>query len=89
MSIAARGDLVAASPTSEVPGGASVIVPVSGWRAHSSLVGSEAATAEMSRALAGAPPGCEAWTDVVGDVLAGHAVSFLEGHALTAVLASG
>jgi hypothetical protein len=43
----------------------------------------------MSRALAGVPPGCEAWTDAVGDVLAGHAVSFLEGHALAAVLASG
>jgi hypothetical protein len=89
VSIAARGDLVAASPTSEVAGSVSVTVPVSGWRAHSGLVGSDAATAEMSRALAGVPPGCEAWTDVVGDVLAGHAVSFLEGHALTAVLASG
>jgi triacylglycerol esterase/lipase EstA (alpha/beta hydrolase family) len=89
VSIAARGDLVAASPTSEVAGSVSVTVPVSGWRAHSGLVGSDAATAEVSRALAGVPPGCEAWTDVVGDVLAGHAVSFLEGHALTAVLASG
>jgi Peptidase family M23/Putative serine esterase (DUF676) len=89
VSIAARGDLVAASPTSEIPGGVSVVVPVSGWRAHSALVGSDAVTAEMSRALAGVPPGCEAWTDVVGDVLAGHAVSFLEGHALAAVLASG
>ena len=89
VSIAARGDLVAASPTSAVAGGVSVVVPVSGWRAHSALVGSDTATAEISRALAGVPPGCEAWTDVVGDVLAGHATSFLEGHALTAVLASG
>jgi murein DD-endopeptidase MepM/ murein hydrolase activator NlpD len=89
VSIAARGDLVVASPSSEVAGGVSVTVPVSGWRAHSAVVGSDAATAEMSRALAGVPPGCEAWTDVVGDVMAGHAVSFLEGHALTAVLASG
>ena len=33
----------------------------------------------MSRALAGVPPGCEPVLDVVGDVLAGHAVSFVEG----------
>ena len=90
LSIAARGDLVAASPTSRVAGAANVTVPVSGWRSHASLVGSDAATAEMSRALAGVPPGCEPVLDAVGDVLAGHAVSFVEGHVLTAaVLAPG
>jgi hypothetical protein len=89
LSISARGDLVAASPTSRVAGAANVTVPVTGWRAHSALVGSEAATAEMSRALAGVPPGCETWSDALGDVLAGHAISFVEGHVATSVMAPG
>jgi pimeloyl-ACP methyl ester carboxylesterase len=89
LSISARGDLVAASPTSRVAGAANVTVPVTGWRAHSALVGSEAATAEMSRALAGVPPGCETWSDALGDVLAGHVISFVEGHVATSVMAPG
>jgi hypothetical protein len=80
VSIAARGDLVTASPRTEVAGAINVTVPVAGWEAHSALVGSAEATDEMARALSGQPPGCESWSDVVADVLTGHAISALEGH---------
>jgi hypothetical protein len=53
-------------------------VPVAGLEAHSAVVGSDAATAELARALAGQPPACEAWHDVVADVLTGHAISAVE-----------
>ena len=79
LSIAARGDLVVASPHTRIGGGASeVTVPVAGVGAHSDVVGSDAATAEVARALAGQPPGCEAWHDVVADVVTGHAISAVE-----------
>jgi hypothetical protein len=48
---------------------------VSGWHAHSELVASDAATAELARALAGWPPGCEGTVDAVADLLAGHGIS--------------
>jgi Peptidase family M23/Putative serine esterase (DUF676) len=78
VSIAARGDLVVASPHTDVDGADQITVPVAGLGAHSSVVGSDAATAELARALAGQPPGCEAWHDVVADVLTGHAISAVE-----------
>ena len=78
LSIAARGDLVVASPHTDVDGADEVTVPVAGLAAHSTVVGSDAATAELARALVGQPPGCEAWHDVVADVLTGHAISAVE-----------
>ncbi len=78
VSIAARGDLVAASPSTVLAGARNVTVPVSGPAAHGDLVGSDAATGELARALAGAPPGCEGWLDVAADVLTGHAVAAAE-----------
>lgn len=87
VSIAARGDLVVAAPRTEVPGAVNITVPVAGRRAHGDVVSSDAATAEMARALAGHDPGCEAWDDVVADVLAGHAVSAAEDH-LGAIMAT-
>jgi hypothetical protein len=78
LSIAARGDLVVASPHTDVDGADEVTVPVAGLAAHGAVVGSDAATAELARALAGQPPGCEAWHDVVADVLTGHAISAVE-----------
>jgi len=78
LSIAARGDLVVASPHTGVAGAVEVTVPVAGLAAHSEVVGSDAATAEIARALAGRPPGCEAWHDVVADVVTGHAISAVE-----------
>lgn len=89
VSIAARGDLVVASPRTVVAGATNITVPVSGREAHGSLVGNDDATAEMARALAGQPPGCEPWPDIVADVLAGHAISALEGHVATEVAAPG
>ncbi len=87
VSIAARGDVVVAAPRTEVPGAVNVTVPVGGRAAHGDLVGSDAATDEMARALAGQHPGCETWDDAVADVLAGHGISALEDH-LGAVMAT-
>ena len=80
LSLAARGDVVVAAPHTEVAGAANVTVPVAGRAAHSDLVGSDAATAEVARALAGQPPGCESWDDVLADVLGGHAIATVEDH---------
>lgn len=85
VSIAARGDAIVASPQSHVDGATNVTVPATGWHAHRDLVASDAATAELARALGGEPPGCEDAADVVADVAVGHGVSFAEdaaGYAL-------
>jgi Peptidase family M23/Putative serine esterase (DUF676) len=87
VSIAARGDVAVAAPNTEVAGATNVTVPVSGWSAHADLVASDEATAEMARALAGQPPGCEGWRDVVADVLVGHAISAAEDQLGAAALA--
>jgi triacylglycerol esterase/lipase EstA (alpha/beta hydrolase family) len=78
VSIAARGDMAVAAPHTEVAGATNVTVAVSGWSAHADVVASDEATAEMARALAGQPPGCEGWRDVVADVVVGHAISVAE-----------
>jgi hypothetical protein len=88
VSIAARGDVVVASPNTEVAGATNVTLPLVGWSAHGDLVGSEPATAEVARALAGQPPGCEDWRDVVADVTAGHAISLVEDVGGAAALAN-
>ncbi|HEX6418719.1 MAG TPA: peptidoglycan DD-metalloendopeptidase family protein [Acidimicrobiales bacterium] len=81
VSIAARGDVVVAAPRTRVAGAVNVTVPVSGPGAHADLVGSDQATAEVARALAGQPPGCESWGDALADVATGHAVSLVEDQA--------
>jgi hypothetical protein len=75
VSIGARGDLVVAAPNTAVDGATNITLPVMGRSAHGDLVGSDAATGELARALAGEPPGCESVPDVVGDVVIGHAIS--------------
>jgi hypothetical protein len=87
VSIAARGDLAVAAPHTEVDGATNVTVAVSGWSAHGDVVASDEATAEMARALAGQPPACEGWRDVVADVVVGHGISIAEDHIGAAVLA--
>lgn len=89
VSIAARGDLVVASPHTRVDGATNVTVPVSGLGAHGDLVGSDAATAEIARAIAGLPPGCEGTVDALVDVLAGHAISAAEDHVGAALALAG
>jgi hypothetical protein len=81
VSIAARGDVVVAAPRTRVAGAVNVTVPVGGPGAHGDLVGSGEATAEVARALAGLPPGCESWADALADVATGHAVSLVEDQA--------
>ena len=78
LSIGARGDLVVPAPNTEVGGATNVTVPVTGWSAHGDLVASDAATDEMARALAGRPPACEGWRDVVADVAVGEGISLVE-----------
>jgi alpha-beta hydrolase superfamily lysophospholipase len=87
VSIAARGDVAVAAPNTEVAGATNVTVPVTGWSAHADLVGSDEATAEMARALAGQAPGCEGWRDVIADVVVGHAISVAEDQLGAAALA--
>jgi Peptidase family M23/Putative serine esterase (DUF676) len=87
VSLAARADLAAAAPNTDVDGATNVTLPVSGWSAHGDLVASDAATDEMARALAGQPPTCEGVLDVVTDVFAGHGISLLEDHIGAAALA--
>jgi pimeloyl-ACP methyl ester carboxylesterase len=78
LSIAARGDMVVASPNTEVDGATNVTVSVGGMRAHSDLVASDAATGELARALAGEPPACEGPVDALRDVVTGHTISATE-----------
>jgi len=78
LSIGGRGDLVVPAPRTRVEGAANVTVPATGVSAHSDVVGSDAASAELARALAGEPPGCEAWPDAVADVVVGHATAAVE-----------
>lgn len=89
VSIAGRGDLVVAAPHTEVAGATNVTVPVAGRSAHGDLVGSDAATGEMARSLAGQPPGCESWGDAVADVVAGHTISAAEDHIGAVVSTAG
>jgi hypothetical protein len=78
VSVAARGDVVVASPATEVDGAVNVTVPVVGRHAHGELVRSDAATAELARALAGRPPGCESAGDVLADVAVGNGIATVE-----------
>lgn len=78
VSVAARGDMMVASPQADVEGATNVVVPVGGLGAHGDIVGSDAATGELARALAGEPPACEGVGDAVRDVVTGHAISATE-----------
>lgn len=81
VSIAARGDLVVASPRARLDGATNVIVPVDGLTAHDQLPGSAAATREIGLAIAGLGPSCESAADAVIDSAYGDLLSNFE-HAL-------
>jgi hypothetical protein len=78
LSLAARGDLVVPSESTELPGAAHVVVAVDGVLAHARLPGADEVTDEIGLALAGRPPRCEGRVDRVLDVLAGGATAL--GH---------
>ena len=78
VSIAARGDLIVPVPRSEAAGMDEVVVPLMGPSAHSDLPGSRAATRELGLALAGLPPGCQAFRDALLDQAVGEGISLAE-----------
>ncbi|HEX5367705.1 MAG TPA: hypothetical protein VFW63_13710, partial [Acidimicrobiales bacterium] len=89
LSLGARGDPIVPAPRTQVDGAVNVTLPVSGPGAHTAVVTSPAAAAEVARALADQPPGCQPWHDVLADVLVGQAVTGLESHLGAVVGASG
>lgn len=78
VSIAARGDVVVPVPRAAARGAEEVVVPLTGLSAHDELPGSDAATRELTLALAGRPPGCQSFASAFGDQLAGQGISWLE-----------
>ena len=78
--IGARADLIVPVPRTRLDGATQVTVPVGGLTAHDSLPGSDAATREVSLAVAGMPPGCIGFVGAVTDRLAGEAIAGIEDH---------
>ncbi len=78
ISIAARGDIIVPVPRSAAPGMEEVVVPIMGRTAHRELPGSPQAARELSLALAGLPPGCQAFHDALLDQGMGEGISVLE-----------
>lgn len=78
VSIAARGDLIVPVPRSAAPGMEEVVVPITGRDAHHDLPGSPLATRELGLALAGLPPGCQAFHEALLDQGVGEGISLLE-----------
>ena len=78
VSVAASGDLVVAAPNTRVDGARNITVSLTGREAHSGLVEHDETTAEIARALAGQPQGCEAPREVVEEEVLGHGISYLE-----------
>lgn len=78
VSIAARGDVVVPVPRAAARGAEEVVVPLTGLSAHDDLPGSDAATRELTLALAGRPPGCQSFASAFSDQLAGQGISWLE-----------
>ncbi|MEO7571442.1 MAG: peptidoglycan DD-metalloendopeptidase family protein [Acidimicrobiales bacterium] len=85
ISIAARGDIIVPVPRSAAPGMEEVVVPITGRDAHRELPGSSQATRELGLALAGLPPGCQAFHEALLDQGVGEGISVLEDMAGAAV----
>lgn len=77
-SIAARADVVVASPRSHLAGATNVVVSVPDVDDHFALPGSDVAHREMALALAGMGPTCESFADVALDALSGEAIGTAE-----------
>jgi len=78
VSVAASGDLVVAAPNTRVDGARNITVSLTGREAHGGLVEHDETTAEIARALAGQPQGCEDAQEVVEEEVLGHGISYLE-----------
>jgi hypothetical protein len=78
VSLSASGDVVVTSPVTQVDGARNVTVGVTGRDAHSDLVASDAATDELSLALAHLPRRCESDREVVREEVLGHGLSYVE-----------
>ena len=78
VSIAASGDMVVASPNTQVDGARNVTVGLTGRDAHGDLVGADETTGEIARALAGRPQACESLDEVLNEQMLGHGISYLE-----------
>ncbi|MGH9224900.1 MAG: peptidoglycan DD-metalloendopeptidase family protein [Acidimicrobiales bacterium] len=67
-SIGSRGDLLVPGVQTRVPGGRNVIVSLDGvWSDHSNLPGSAEGRREIALAVAGMPPTCQTFTDMLAD----------------------
>jgi hypothetical protein len=86
LSVAASGDHVVASPSSQVDGARNVIVSLTGLEAHGAVVGADETTDEIARALAGEPQVCRSAEEVVREKALGHGLSYLQDAAGLAVL---
>jgi pimeloyl-ACP methyl ester carboxylesterase len=79
VSLAARGDVVVTSPQTRVDDARNVTLGGGiGRGVHGALVGSDAATDELARALAGQPRHCESDFEMVTDTALGHGLSYAE-----------
>ncbi|CAN5710417.1 hypothetical protein BH24ACT3_BH24ACT3_02800 [soil metagenome] len=74
--IGARGDLVVPAGRTRVEGAEAITVPVGGLRAHDRLPGSTEAAREIALALAGLPPSCEGFADVLVDLMVGETIGW-------------
>lgn len=89
-SIAARADVVVASPRSRLPGATSVVVDVPTINHHNALPGSKATTREIALARAGMEPTCESLGNALADFVTGRFIATAEdavGMGLTFVAA--
>lgn len=75
VSVAARGDLVVASPRTRLAGGATSVVPLAGLHAHDELPAAPATTREVALAVAGAPPTCRGLADRLVDLVVGEGIA--------------
>lgn len=74
-SVAARGDVIVASPRTRLPGAGHAVVSAPGFHDHARLPGSPAATREIALALSGLPPTCRSLADAAADAVAGEVIA--------------
>jgi hypothetical protein len=78
VSIGARGDVVVPVGRTAIDGVPWAVVTVAGSRAHDRLPGTAEAAREIALAVAGRPPTCRSFTDMVTDLLVGERIARAE-----------